>query len=58
MAAEIKCPNCGHLFEPNEAIRDQVQQELRLKMLDWQKKKDEEFAGKLADEKKTMAAGY
>lgn len=52
MAAEIKCPNCGHLFEPNEAIRDQVQQELRLKMLDWQKKKDEEFAGKLADEKK------
>jgi hypothetical protein len=52
MAAEIKCPNCGHLFEPNEAIREQVQQELRLKMQDWQKKKDEEFAGKLADEKK------
>ena len=35
MAAEITCPNCGHQFEPNEAIRDEVEKELRSKINDW-----------------------
>lgn len=41
--AEIKCPNCGHEFELNESIKAEVETELRGKMKDWQKKKEEEF---------------
>ena len=54
MATEIKCPNCGHLFEPNDAIRDEVEKELRTKAADWQKKKNEEFMIKLEEEKKII----
>ncbi len=43
MAADIKCPNCGHQFELNESLRSEVEKELRSKMMDWQKKKEEEF---------------
>ncbi len=54
MATEIKCPNCGHLFEPNEAIRDEVEKELRSKAAEWQKKKTEEYNLKLEEEKKQI----
>lgn len=54
MATDIKCPNCGHQFEPNEAIREEVEKELRSKAADWQKKKNEEFQLKLDEEKKRM----
>jgi hypothetical protein len=54
MSTEIKCPNCGHQFEPNDAIRDQVEQELRTKIADWQKKKNDEFQVKLDEEKKRL----
>lgn len=47
MSADIKCPNCGHEFEPNEAIREEVQRELRSKLTEWQKKKTEEFEKQL-----------
>lgn len=47
MATEIKCPNCGTVFEPNEAIREEVEKELRNKAADWQKKKAEEFQQQL-----------
>lgn len=47
----IKCPNCDYQFEPNEAIRDEVEKELRSKAADWQKKKNEEFQIKLEEEK-------
>ena len=50
MATEIKCPNCGHQFEPNESIREEIEKELRTKAADWQKKKNEEFQIKLDDE--------
>ncbi len=43
MATEIKCPNCGHEFEPNEVIREEVQKELRQQMVEWQSKKQKEF---------------
>ncbi|HSZ25293.1 MAG TPA: DUF2130 domain-containing protein [Cytophagaceae bacterium] len=43
MANEIKCPNCGHVFELNEGLKNELEKELRSKMLDWQKKKEEEF---------------
>lgn len=42
----IHCPNCDHQFEPGESIREEVQRELRGQMLEWQKKKDEEFKQK------------
>ncbi|MDZ4807043.1 MAG: DUF2130 domain-containing protein [Bacteroidota bacterium] len=54
MATEIKCPNCGHQFEPNESIREEIEKELRTKAADWQKKKNEEFQVKLDDEKKKL----
>lgn len=44
MSSEIKCPNCGHEFEPNELIREEVEKELRNKMVDWQKQKEKQFA--------------
>ncbi len=44
----ITCPNCNHQFEPGDSIRDEVEKELRGKMVDWQKKKDEEFRQKEA----------
>ena len=43
MGTEITCPNCGHHFELNESLKNEVEKELRGKMLDWQKKKEEEF---------------
>ncbi len=43
MATDIKCPNCGHQFELNESLKNEVEKELRGKMQDWQKKKEEEF---------------
>ncbi len=54
MATEIKCPKCGNIFEPNEAIREEVEKELRSKAADWQKKKNEEFLVKLEEEKKLL----
>jgi len=44
----ITCPNCNHQFEPGDTMRDEIEKELRSKMLDWQKKKDEEFKSKEA----------
>ncbi|MBI3137586.1 MAG: DUF2130 domain-containing protein [Sphingobacteriales bacterium] len=54
MSTEIKCPNCGHSFEPSDAIREEVEKELRSKAADWQKRKNEEFQQKLDDEKKRL----
>jgi hypothetical protein len=51
MANDIKCPNCGHQFEPTDAIREEVEKELRTKAVDWQKKKNEEFQVKLEEER-------
>ncbi len=43
MATEIKCPNCGHQFEPNDSIREEIEKELRSKMQDWQKQKEKQL---------------
>ena len=43
MPTNIKCPSCGHQFELNESLKNEVENELRGKMKDWQKKKEEEF---------------
>ena len=54
MATDLKCPSCGHQIEPNEAIREEVEKELRSKAADWQKKKNDEFQLKLEEEKKNI----
>lgn len=46
MAYVVTCPSCGNNFDPGDSIRDQVQKDLRLQMVDWQKKKDDEFRKK------------
>jgi hypothetical protein len=43
MSTEIKCPKCGESFEPNESIREEVEKELRTKMVDWQKQKEKQM---------------
>jgi hypothetical protein len=55
MPAEIKCPSCGYQFEPAESIREEVEKELREKMMEWQKKKQQELADNL---RKTIAADF
>lgn len=52
MANDIKCPNCGHEFEPSESIREEVQKELRNKMTEWQKQQQQKFETQLLEEKK------
>ena len=47
----VSCPKCYHSFEPTDAIREEVEKELRGKMTDWQKKKEEETNQLLADQK-------
>lgn len=49
MSTEVKCPSCGHSFPLEEAIGKEYEQELRDKMIAWQKKKDEEFLKKEED---------
>ncbi len=39
----ITCPNCNHIFEPTDAIRDEIEKDLRNKANEWKKKKDDEF---------------
>lgn len=50
----ITCPNCSHQFEPGDTMRDEIEKELRGKMIDWQKKKEIETAELLEAEKKKM----
>ena len=52
MSTEIKCPNCGHEFEPTDSIREEVQKELRAKMSEWQKQQQQKFDVQLMEEKK------
>lgn len=56
MANQITCPKCGNQFEPGEIIREEVEKELRSKMLDWQKKKQVEFEQQLAEERRKTQA--
>lgn len=49
MSTEVKCPDCGHAFPLEEAISKEYEQELRTKMVSWQKKKEEEFKLKEED---------
>jgi hypothetical protein len=54
MNTTIVCPQCAHEFQPTDAIRDELQKELRAQMVDWQKKKDDEYRRKEADHQKQL----
>lgn len=43
MSTTIICPNCNTQFEPTDALRNQLQKDLRKEMQDWQLKKQKEF---------------
>ncbi len=47
----VSCPKCQHSFEPTDAIREEIEKELRGKMTDWQKKKEDETTILLAEQK-------
>jgi hypothetical protein len=46
MTTDIKCPSCGHEFGIGDALEKEIKQELREQMVDYVKKKDEEFIKK------------
>ncbi len=52
----IHCPKCNHAFEPGNSIREEVQNELRGQMKEWQKQKEIETAALIDAEKKKMHA--
>ncbi len=52
----ITCPKCDHQFEPGDTMREEIEKELRGKMIDWQKKKEVETAELLEAEKKRIQA--
>lgn len=67
MTTLIKCPQCAHEFQPTDAVRAEVENQLRAQMKDWQKKKEDEFRTQLqqkedeihkfvADERKKFTA--
>ncbi|MBM3416730.1 MAG: DUF2130 domain-containing protein [Bacteroidetes bacterium] len=47
MPTEIKCPSCGHEFEPNESIRKSIEEEVRKEANEraeqWKKNKEKEI---------------
>ncbi len=46
MATEIKCPECGHQFQMEDAVSEEYKKELREKMTLYIKQKDEELRKK------------
>lgn len=59
MATEIKCPNCGHEFEPNESIRKSIEEEVRkeanTRVEQWKKNKERELEENI---RKTIAVDF
>lgn len=47
MNTTIICPNCAYEFQPTDAIREEIQKQLRAQMQDWQKKKEDEYKAQL-----------
>ncbi len=39
----IKCPNCSHEFDASDVFRDEVERELKMKVKEWQVRKEEAF---------------
>jgi len=55
----VTCPKCQNSFEPTDAIREEIEKELRGKMTDWQKDQKIKIEVELATQlKKTLADEY
>jgi hypothetical protein len=52
---QIICPKCQHAFEPTDALRDEIQRDLRAKMTEWQRAKEAEFTTREAQLQKQQA---
>lgn len=46
MATQIKCPSCAHAFAIEDAVSEEYKKELREKMMEFNKKKEAEYAEK------------
>ncbi|MBD1394457.1 DUF2130 domain-containing protein [Mucilaginibacter glaciei] len=46
MATEVKCPSCGHGFPIEEVMAEEYKQQLRLKMQDYTRQKEDEYRRK------------
>ncbi|HTB26057.1 MAG TPA: DUF2130 domain-containing protein [Puia sp.] len=49
MSTTIKCPNCRHEFAMEEAVSEQYKKDLREQMIDFTRKKEDEFLKKSRD---------
>jgi len=49
MPTSIKCPRCGHQFPMEEAVSEEYKKELREQMIDFTKKKEDEYQLKLGE---------
>jgi hypothetical protein len=38
-----KCPQCGHFFELNESLKQEIRDQLKLEVQEWKARKEEEF---------------
>jgi hypothetical protein len=54
MPTTIKCPNCRHEFAMEEAVSEQYKKDLREKMFEFTRKKEEEFQKKDQDLSKRL----
>jgi hypothetical protein len=55
----VTCPKCQNSFEPTDAIREEIEKELRGKMTDWQKDQKIKIEAELATQlKKTLTDEY
>ena len=54
MSTTIKCPNCRHEFAMEEAVSEQYKKDLRDQMIEFTRKKDEEFQKKTRDLSKQL----
>lgn len=52
----IKCPNCHHEFEPNDAIKMEIQERFRKEAQEWKSKKEEEYRKKDEEYQKQLTA--
>ncbi|MBS1504538.1 MAG: DUF2130 domain-containing protein, partial [Bacteroidetes bacterium] len=49
MATDVKCPNCGFAFPIEEVMAEEYKKELQAQMLDYKRKKEEEYRVKEND---------
>src|SRR5580765_2762131 len=54
MSTTIKCPNCRHEFAMEEAVSEQYKKDLREQMIEFTRKKEEEFQKKTRDLSKKL----